>query len=396
MPFVTKFSKNKILKTISGDFQKEVYYYYDREIYFLNKLDISNLYNFDIFCFKIITGSSITFYQKVENEISDNFVFEGGNPSYHLYEDCPNLNSNFTNIRIPNSIKELGSESILEYKSWIKANYELLEKDFIAFKMRYELKFKNIEFLPVNYQNSGFEYVENYTRDILNRRIDSLILNAARYFNADKKRIKLLQRYQKALFLIHKDEPLEQSFGYSDEEAKQILYEYSQRFVEPTKYYLEELIKIKYSGQITNFEFGVSLLDSLNFKACKHCHAKDYVNKSDSFYLKFKETFGDFPVTKKGGIFQYKEIPNTPYKVTFILTRVLKILDENFKIDRKGNMYFNVEIDYIDSHNNYQNAFAFYYTDDINSIYLFKKYLTRVTFNIYTSQLSFQLYNFIS
>ncbi|MBK6964927.1 MAG: hypothetical protein IPH20_13565 [Bacteroidales bacterium] len=50
------------------------------------------------------------------------FVFEGGKPSYHKFEDCERLSSNFTNYRIPDAIKEKGEEAIIEFRTWFKEN----------------------------------------------------------------------------------------------------------------------------------------------------------------------------------------------------------------------------------------------------------------------------------
>lgn len=394
MPFVTKFSKSLILKNISGELVDTSFSYYNKTIYFLNRLDISNLFYFDNFCQKLINDEKLVFYKEYVPKVINEFVFEGGKPSYHKYEDCPKLHSNFINIRIPDEIKKSGNEKIEEFKNWVKANYELFERDFPAFEMRYNLKFKNIKLNIVNYENSGLEYIDNFTNDILFKRIDSLLNNSAKYFKEDNARSELIRRYQKALFLASKEDKLEETFGYSDLDAKNILKEYYYLFVEPTKYYLEELIKIKYKNNIQNFEFGETLLDSLNFKKCSTCYNVNFAHSSDNFYSIFQQKFGDFPVTKEAGVFNYKTIMNTPYSITFILTRVFKLLDSNTKIDKHGNTFFSVLIDYVDQFNKYQYATAYFYTSDVSKISLFQKYLTRVTLNMNTNKLSFQLYLF--
>ena len=394
MPFVTKFSKSLILKSISGELIETSYKVYEKEIYFLNRLDVSNLYHFDMFCQNIINKENIIIYKEFVPSVSNEFVFEGGKPSYHKYEDCPKLHSNFVNIRIPHEIKLLGDEKVDEFILWVKSNYELFQRDFSTFIMRYKLKFSNIQLDVVNYHNSGLEYMDNFTKEILCRRIDSLLNNSAKYFNYENERKGLIRRYQKALFLAFKDEELVETFGYTDREAKNILKEYFHLFVEPTKFYLEELIKIKYKNLINNFEFGETLLDSLNFKKCSTCFNDNFVHSTDNFYSIFKQKFGNFTVTKEAGVFDFKAIENTPFSITFILTRVYKLLDSDPKIDKNGNIYFLVSIDYINQYNHYQYATAFFYCNEVNEILLFQKYLTRVTLNRNTNKLSFQLYKF--
>lgn len=394
MPYVTKFNHALVLKKISGEIVNvdEIFDFYSKEIYFLNKLDKSNLHYFDSFCRKMINNESITIYEEFKSIDTKEFVFEGGKPSYHKYENCIKLHSNFVNLKIPENIKRLGAEAVNEFRLWVKANYELFEKDYEAFKMRYRLQFKNSELLLVNYTNSGFDYVEDYNKEILNSRIDSLLYNAAQYFKQDQDKKNLLTKYQRATFLAFKPEPLDECFNFSDEDAKAILKEYFYMFIEPVKFYLNELIKVKYKGKITSFDFGESLLKSLNFNPCNHCYDEQYTHNNDNFYTKFVAFFGNYPVTKEAGVFNYVDIENTNFKIAFILTRVLRILDGNSQIDGKGNRYFNVFIDYVNEFNQYEYCSGLFYAKNVEEINKFRKYITRVSFNKVTHKMNFQLY----
>jgi len=368
--------------------------YYFKDIFYLNRLDISNLFYFDNYCQKLERGETIQIYEKLEKKSNNSYVFVGGIPSYHKYESCPKLGSDFFNYKIPESIKKQGEEKIEEFRQWFRENFELLKNDEEAFKMRLQLKYKVFTIEIVNYTNSGFDYVENYTKEILFTRINSLISNAGDYFKSQKDEVqKLIKYYQRKTFMVIQDLKLDNLFGFTEDNVKLILKEYHYMFVEPTKYYLLELIKVNYKDKIDTFELGESLLASLNFKPCQFCYGELFSHPDDNFYTRCINKFGNYEFTKEAGVYNYKDLPGTNFKIAFILSRVLRIKSNNIQLDNYGNQYFKVYIDYVNELNQYCYCDeAYLYTDDMNKIKVFAKYITRVSVDKSNNKKFFQLY----
>jgi len=130
MPFLTAFNTNRTLKAISKSdiLDIESWKPYIKDIYFLNKLDLSNLFYFEKYCESVSNGEELVYYQKVKIEDKLESIFEGGKPSYHKSEYCPKLHSNFSNFKIPIEIKDKGTEAIKEFRIWFKENISLFEK----------------------------------------------------------------------------------------------------------------------------------------------------------------------------------------------------------------------------------------------------------------------------
>jgi len=401
MPFLTAFNTSRTLKAISKSdiLNIESWKPYYKDVYYLNKLDLSNLYYFDKYCENIANGVDLVklaYYEKVVVVDNYEFIFEGGKPSYHKSEYCPKLHSNFSNFRIPESIKVKGTEAVNEFRIWFKENNTLLENNPEAFAARLHLKFKivdkNIE--RVDYDNSGFVFKENFTKEILYTRINSLLKNAAEYFKRDEDRKPLLKKYQKATFLAFKEDPLDVNFGFTDENAKALLKEYYYLFIEPTIYYLKELIATTYNKDNISFELGEPLLQSLGFEHCHHCYNENY---SELIFLEderqnLKEKFGDFYFAIEPSVFVFHNIPDTNYKIAFIYSRVFRIVDDQMYTDKKNNKYFNVYIEFVNHMNQYAYKKAKFYTEDISEIVLYKKYITRVNINILDNKDYYQVY----
>src|SRR5690554_3292584 len=129
MPFVTDYNTNLVFKKLIGEIPDNIREWqpYKKSIYFLNRLDKTNLQYFKKFCENPIENID-TIYKPIEITDNHEFVYEGSNPSYHKYENCDRLSSNFINYRLPAEIKERGDDAIEEYRKWFKENEKVFSE----------------------------------------------------------------------------------------------------------------------------------------------------------------------------------------------------------------------------------------------------------------------------
>lgn len=384
MPFVTEYNTSSIFRKLIGEIPDNIRDWnpYRRDIYFLNRLDKTNLLYFKKFCENPIENID-EIYNPIEIIDRKEFVYEGGKPSYHKYETCDRLHSNFTNFKIPEEIKVAGNEAIEEYRKWFKENQKIFLEKPDVFEMHLDTKFGiKTRIQKVDYTNSGNVYKENLTLKEVETRIDSLLKNAAKYYKEDENRQVAIRRFQTATFLAFKESPIpDNDTGYNDDELKVILKEYFYLFVQPTLFYLKEYFKTFYNAKI---EINEKIFEQLNFKKCGRCYSDDFNENSnfiDDRNKSLKKRFGDYEFPIEPTKFYFKNNEGTLYRTAFFYGRIFRCLDEEFKINKNGK-YKIYKIEFINHLNIFCYAETKIYSNEIGSIQLFRHYLTKVVQNM--------------
>lgn len=393
MPFVTEYNTNLVFKKLIGEIPENIREWqpYKKSIYFLNRLDKANLHYYKKFCENPIENID-SIYQPIAIKDNHEFVYEGSNPSYHKYENCNRLSSDFINYRLPTEIKERGNEAIGEYRKWFKENEKVFSERPDIYQMRLQIKFGIVESIQkIDYKNSGNVYKENLTLTEIETRIDSLLYNAAQYYKEDKNRQQVIKLYQTRTFL-HKNEYIENNnTNYSDNEIKEILREYYYLFVEPTLFYLKEFFKVFYNADI---EINEKILEQLNFKKCSYCYSEKYkpeIQYIDEKVEILKKRFGDYEFPIEPTVFHVKDVPNTSKCVSFIYCRVFKMIDNEFKVDEIGR-FKRFKIEFINHENKFIYKESKVYENDISQIELFRKYITKIEKDKITGQVNYFTY----
>jgi len=209
-------------------------------------------------------------YNPIVAKDTKKYVYKEQQPAYHTYLDCPRLSSNFTNFELPGEIKDKGDSEIERFRHWFTENEHLLEKPDI-FVMRLQMAF-GITYNPkaINYENSGFdEFNKNYTVKDLEDKIDSLLREAGKFYNANEKNKTILRAFVKMSGAAFYDTPLSSNnTRYTDEEVKDVLKEYHLKFKAPLKKHLIEYYRVKLNPDL---QFAENLMEALGFKKCGAC-----------------------------------------------------------------------------------------------------------------------------
>lgn len=394
MPFVTEYNTSLVFKKLIGEIPDNIKLWepYRKAIYFLNRLDKTNLLYFKKFCENPIENID-TIYEPINVVDNGEFVYEGGKPSYHKVENCDRLSSNFINFRIPEAIKEKGSEAIEEFRKWFKENQVVFIEKPDVYQMRLHTKYGIVQGIEkVDYKNSGNVYKENLTLSAIETRIDSLLHNASEYYKADNKRSVAIRAFQKSTYLAFKSEDIPNNItGYKDEELKEILKEYYYLFIQPTIYYLKEHFKVFYNS---NIEINEKIFEYLNFKKCAICYSDNFEQKTHNLEEKKQrlvEKFGNYEFPIEPTQFFFKDIENTDIRIAFIYCMIFRCSDIEFRTDEIGN-YKMFKAEFINHMNKYIYKDTKIYELDIPNIQLFRKYITKIELNKITKKASFTTY----
>lgn len=182
---------------------------------------------------------------------SKKYVFKEHQPAYHIDEGCVKLHSDFTNFELPQAIIEKGDLEIERFRKWFLENQYLLETPDI-FVMRLQSAF-GVSYNPkaINYENSGFDELENYSVQELENKIDLLIKAAGRYYYANEKNTTILKDFGKISGCAFTDNPLyNNNTGYTDAEVKAFLKEYHRKYKLPIRKLLIEYYRIKFNPDL--------------------------------------------------------------------------------------------------------------------------------------------------
>ena len=269
--YITRANSMKIIRKLDYsklDLSGSVY---NRPIYFLNKKEEQAL-----LAYKELVMNPERFveeiYQKVEILDNYRYVFEGESPCYHLREDCERLHSEFRNYEIPQAIRDKGFNVVQQYRAWFKQNLYLFDGKEDVLEMRIYSAFGiHVKAKEIVKENSGVKIVINYDLGQLENKLDELIKEAGRYYYASLKHTRILKQYSKLSFLGTYNGALNNNnMGYSDEEVKEILVDYEERFKKPIIDMLYNYYRVKFNPDL---EMEGRLLDQLGFRPCVHCHS---------------------------------------------------------------------------------------------------------------------------
>ncbi len=269
MSYITVANAKRIINQTdikSLDIQGELY---KRRIYFYNKFEKNLLLSFREL-FKDAEKYFSEIYVKVHNVDSFKYVYEGHAPAYHSALDCSKISAVYENYKIPDEIADQGKDEVLKFRKWFNENKEHLNNPEI-FVMHLKMRW-GIETNPkaIQYKNTGYYKLENYSIEELEEKIDDLLTEAVQYYKSSERATAVLKKYSRATFLAYRPGRLENNdTGYSDKEIKEILMEYDERFKRPLSVMLIEYYKVSFNPDL---ELNGFLLESLGFKRCSYCH----------------------------------------------------------------------------------------------------------------------------
>ena len=269
MAYITSANAKNIVRKIDAtslDLDGNIY---KRPIYFFSKYEKNSL-----LAIQELLSNPKKFFTEIyiPIKVTDTYayVYEGQKPAYHKSSECPLLRSDYRNFEIPESIKKRGKNEINKFRNWFKQHEYLLETPDI-FAMRLNLRFGiNTNPRVINYDNSGYSEINNYSLEQVKNKIDSMIKDAGRFYYRTEKNKAILGRFSKFTFLAYKLDPIKNNnTGYGDNEVKMFLKDYDNQFKKPLKALLFEYYRIKLNPDINLEGF---LLEQLNFKQCAKCH----------------------------------------------------------------------------------------------------------------------------
>lgn len=211
---------------------------------------------------------------------SYNYVYAEKRPSYHNNRNCQRLNSDYKNFTIPESIKEQGRDTIIEFRDWFKSVEYLYDSDIEAFAARLWAKW-GIQTNPkaIERDNSGGIEIDNIDLSKIESLLDEKLKEAGRYHYQSPKNTEILKRYGRNAFLARKEDFNSDLNNYSTEEVKEFLIDYDEKFKKPLNEMLIQYYRVKYNP---NIELEGTLLEQLGFKECGACSGESYSDKTKS------------------------------------------------------------------------------------------------------------------
>lgn len=314
MAYITSYNTHKIITrnnfknvNLSG----QVYKF---KIYMLSKYEENCL-----LAIQELMKNPENYFKHIYNPIvvydSKKYVYKEHQPAYHTYQDCSRLHSDFTNFELPQEIKNRGDVEIERFRKWFVENKHLLE-DPEKFVMRLELAFK-IKYNPraINYENSGFDELKNYSIEELESKIDSLIREAGKYYYAEEKNTKILKIFGRCSGSAFLDKPLEGNYtGYDDFEVRNFLKDYHRKFKLPLRKLLIEYYRIKFNPDL---KFAENFMEVLGFKKCECCKRTEenryFLNLSENDKWGFLLEKSQENKKQINTTYQYEEVDDLPF-----------------------------------------------------------------------------------
>lgn len=276
MSYITRGNVSKIITQINIDslpvnFADSKGKVYKKEIWFFNNLERNRL-----LVRKELhrnPSSFIEFYNKIgKRPDTYKYIYEGGTPAFHSTLDCDRLTSNFTAYEVPFQIQEKGPKAVSQFRLWFSQNKELFDKNLEAFYGKMVAAFGIDEPIkPVNYENSGIELKENINLAELEGMINDLLWEASRFIvRSTELEQKVIKRFGKLSYLAYTKREIElNDTDLSDDQLKELLKVFSEKFKKPIIKYLEEYYKVYFNPEL---KFEGHLLEAIGFKKCSHCH----------------------------------------------------------------------------------------------------------------------------
>lgn len=269
MAFITSHNAYKIVhrnNLKSANLTGEIYKW---KIYILSKYEEQSL-----LAIQELMKNPEKYFTDIYNPIyvpdSKKFVYKEQQPAYHQFDDCERLLADYSNIELPQEIKERGDAEIERFRNWFKENSYDLGKDPVRFSMRMQLAFKiSINPKSINYDNSGSTNFSNVSIAELENSIDNLLRESGRFYYASEKNTSILYQFGKISSIAFTENPLKcNNTNYSDDEVKEFLKEYHRKFKIPLKNLLIKYYQVKLNPQL---KFSENLLEALGLKLCSCC-----------------------------------------------------------------------------------------------------------------------------
>ncbi|MDG9858157.1 hypothetical protein N5C93_29960 [Pseudomonas nitroreducens] len=263
MPYITKFNSRKIisLRALKEPVPLELGEEIDetcKELFSCSEL-------LWLSCAKLLFSDFQLFiektYEKRKTYDTLDFVFESSHPSYHLNKDCKYLNAKFENYRIPQEIKALGKQAVINYREIFKAE---LNKNPRNIDNSIRQKFKISPFTTIDQihiPNSGITEKQNHSNSQHTQIITQLIIKAQTIYRAKSISGRTIRGNG---HLAHKN-----PFCPKKKPRAHKVIENWRQLKNQIKHEILEHFQIKFNPEL---DFNANLLDSLNLKKCSLCY----------------------------------------------------------------------------------------------------------------------------
>lgn len=279
MPFITKGNVSKIISSIEKKDLPTGFEYrkgkiYKRTITFFSPAEQDRLLLRKQFCRK--PSSFIEIYQKIPKR-NDTFtyIYESGSPAYHLTNDCPRLTSKFVSYEVPFEIQHEGEDAVIRFRKFFGQNKELLDSNPTAFYIKMSASFGiQTQLKPVDYKNSGTEFIELEDLSDLENKIESILIDFQNLYQAsnEEKRY-MIDRFKTRTFLAYspynQNKIINNDTSFSDSEIREFLKFFSESYKIPLTRHLKNFYRVFFNPEL---EFEGELLEVLGFKKCSYCY----------------------------------------------------------------------------------------------------------------------------
>ena len=255
---------------------------YKKPIYFFSEFEKKRL----LAVHELFEDSELFFaetYKPRKRQDTFTMVYEGSKPSYHEDFNCNRLKSDYENFKIPPDIIRKGEATVLEFREWFK-EVEHLQKDapdiFVArLRMRWGIT-TNVQ--AINIGNSGAVEMENRAMPEIEEAIDRQIKEAGRFYYQSEKNTEILKSFSRKTYMAYKEEMWGNYTSYSDDEVRELLKEYDERFKKPLSQNLIHYYRMKLNPEL---KMEGRLLEELGFNPCGNCANSRGVSKKNSNVL---------------------------------------------------------------------------------------------------------------
>lgn len=198
-------------------------------------------------------------HEKVKKE---RMIFVHKNLTYHFYDNCPKITSDYNNFTIPDEIPE---DRIEEYRHFFIDNLEMFSRNIDLFYISAARKFgvKISEIGKLNRSNSG----RSNTQDMLNileSDNDPCAKSISSALNIFQENKKLIQKFGSASHF--RDAHFKA--GKMNEEQHKVISDWHKIKDKVKGDIFQKITKI---NKMSNHAFSDSILDALGFAACATC-----------------------------------------------------------------------------------------------------------------------------
>jgi hypothetical protein len=270
MPYITTSNALRVLREIDINKVEVSGKLYKRDIKIFSQKDVKRFLILNQLYSK--PAEFLLFkYERISVVDTFQYVYEGGQPAYHLHLDCSKLNSTFNNFKIPREIQSAGSAKVQEFRQWFTQNRHLTDRPDV-FIMKLKLKYGNLITEEISYDNSGVTDIDNMKLEELEQAIDELLDEITKFYNQGIDAVKyVIDKFVKSTSVAYTDGTLKNNnSGYTDAAVKRFLVKFDKKFKQPLKRLLETYYRVSANSEI-NLEGD--LLEQLGFRKCGECYS---------------------------------------------------------------------------------------------------------------------------